>query len=159
MLRSRGCQAGRRGPRDGQAGRCGRGGAVGAAERLPANGDVRPGAVVDRVPRPGPLNEYDTGTISGGQYHGYMHVRNVRSAALADGRFEATLRTADVANKQSSLSGLRIIGYAGSGASELFIGESPSLQATRLKGLNYDTQTEAVKHFMRSWSCAGKEAR
>jgi hypothetical protein len=49
-----------------------------------------------------PLNEYDTGTISGGQYHGYMHVRNVRSAALADGRFEATLRTADVANKQSS---------------------------------------------------------
>ncbi|MBD2863121.1 heparinase II/III domain-containing protein [Paenibacillus oceani] len=92
-----------------------------------------------------PVNEYDTGTISDGQYHGYMHVRNVRSAALEDGRFEATLRTMEGAGARSNL---RISGFAGTGASQLFIGESPSLQATRLKGLNYDTQTEAVKHFM-----------
>jgi hypothetical protein len=92
-----------------------------------------------------PVNEYDTGTISGGQYHGYMHVRNARSAELADGRFEATLRTMDGAAARSNL---RITGFAGTGESELFIGESPSMQATRVRGLSYDTQTEAVKHFM-----------
>ncbi|GAA3405656.1 heparinase II/III family protein [Paenibacillus hodogayensis] len=92
-----------------------------------------------------PTNEYETGTIDGGQYHGYMHVRNVRSAALTDGQFEATLRTADGASKRSNL---HITGFAGTGASEMFIGESPSIQATRLKGLSYDTQTEADKYFM-----------
>ncbi|MDF2649804.1 MAG: Heparinase II/III-like protein [Paenibacillus sp.] len=92
-----------------------------------------------------PNNEYETGSVSDGQYYAYMYVRDVRSASLPDGKYEVTLKTLD---GMTGKAGLKVTGFAGEGDNELFIGKSPSLKATRTLGESYDTQEEAGKYFM-----------
>lgn len=92
-----------------------------------------------------PTTEIDYGDAEG-HYYGYIYVRKVQRAELADGSFTATLATQDDAGKP--LSGAKIIGLGDGVASELFIGESPSMRSTRLEGTSKDINSEAVKYWM-----------
>jgi len=101
-----------------------------------------------------PTKETETGTAEG-HYYGYIHVRDVKTAALGDGRYDVTLETK--LSNGSDGSRAHILGLASSGASsesprtssevetQLFLGTSPSFRATRLNGTKGDTNDEVVK--------------
>lgn len=91
-----------------------------------------------------PTTELDRGDAEG-HYYGYIYVRKVQRAALADGSY--TLDLATTAADGAALAGAKIIGLTGDGGTELFLGESPSLRATRVGGTSQDTNNEAVKHW------------
>lgn len=92
-----------------------------------------------------PAQETDTGGTSDNQYYGYIYVKDVRKADVPDGSYELTMTTKSGAVDKANM---RVFGFAGSGNNQLFIGKSPSLRATRVNGLNFDTNTEAVKYDM-----------
>lgn len=89
-----------------------------------------------------PTTELETGDAEG-EYYGYIYVQDVRKAELTDGRYEATFRAAD---GEPNKTALKVIGYSGDGQSELYVGRSPSLRATRLHGTSRDTNLEAVNY-------------
>lgn len=91
-----------------------------------------------------PTTENDPGDAEG-HYYGYIYVRKVRRAE-PDGAFDLRLTTGD--GDGEPLAGARIIGLFGDGPAELFLGESPSLRATRLEGTGKDTNNEAVKYWL-----------
>lgn len=91
-----------------------------------------------------PVGENDPGSAEG-HYYGYIYVRDVKRAALPDGRFEITLKTSENGQARGNM---KIIGRADPGSNELFIGQSPSLRSTRLYGTSQDINSEAVKHWM-----------
>lgn len=92
-----------------------------------------------------PAQETDTGGTSDNQYYGYIYVKDVRKADVPDGSYELTMTTKSGAVDKANM---RIFGFAGGGNNQLFIGKSPSLRSTRVNGLNFDTNTEAVKYDM-----------
>lgn len=92
-----------------------------------------------------PAQETDTGGTSDNQYYGYIYVKDVRKADVPDGMYELAMTTKSGTVDKANLN---IFGYAGSGNNQLFIGKSPSLRSTRVNGLNFDTNTEAVKYDM-----------
>lgn len=100
-----------------------------------------PGTVVTE-----PVSAADKGDAEG-HYYGYIYVRDVEKAELTSGdSYELTLVTEESGLQTPRL---KITGIADAGAdSELFIGESPSLRATRLYGRSMDTNVEAVKYKM-----------
>lgn len=100
-----------------------------------------PGTVVTE-----PASSTDKGD-AGGNYYGYMYVRNVEKADIAGGdSYELILATEEGGLETPRM---KITGIADTGgASELFIGESPSLRSTRLYGRSMDTNVEAVKYMM-----------
>ena len=91
-----------------------------------------------------PERETEKGSAEG-HYYGYIYVRDVQRAAVADGRWEVTLTTED---EGTSMSRARILGLVEAGENELFVGRSPSMRATRLYGTSMDNNNEAVKYFM-----------
>jgi hypothetical protein len=87
-----------------------------------------------------PTAEQEQGDAEG-EYYGYIYVQDVRRADIPDGSYEVVLRTAGEAN-------LKLTGFAGSGGTELFIGQAPSLRATRLNDKSADNNAEAVRYRM-----------
>ncbi|MBO9596720.1 MAG: heparinase II/III family protein [Cohnella sp.] len=80
-----------------------------------------------------------------GQYAGYIYVKDVKQADIADGKYEVDLATAD--DNAQPMSGMKITGFTGDGASKLFLGTYPSVRASRLDSTK-DTNAEAVKYKM-----------
>src|SRR5699024_589126 len=91
-----------------------------------------------------PETEEDKGSAEG-HYYGYINVRNVKKADIKDEQYELTLNTND---KEEEKSKMQITGLVDSDDYELFLGESPSLRATRLHGKSMDNNDEAVKYSM-----------
>jgi hypothetical protein len=87
-----------------------------------------------------PTAEQEQGDAEG-EYYGYMYVQDVRRADIPDGSYEVVLRTAGGAS-------LKLTGFTGSGGTELFIGQAPSLRATRLNDKSADNNAEAVRYRM-----------
>jgi hypothetical protein len=78
-----------------------------------------------------PENEDEQGS-AGGNYLGYMYVRDVKQTGLPDSRYEALLSTQE---KGVLKAGMKINGFvAEGGGGTLFLGRSPSLRATRVEG-------------------------
>lgn len=92
-----------------------------------------------------PTTENDQGDAEG-HYYGYIYVRKVKRGEVAAGAYGLRLNTVDAAGQ--NLAGARILGLSGDGAAELFLGESPSLRATRTVGTSKDTNNEAVKYWL-----------
>lgn len=92
-----------------------------------------------------PTTELEQGDAEG-HYYGYIYVRQVQRAELGDGSFDLTLAT--TGDEGQELAGARILGLTGEGATELFLGKSPSLRATRVEGKSQDTNEEAVKYLL-----------
>ncbi|GAA3405013.1 heparinase II/III family protein [Paenibacillus hodogayensis] len=92
-----------------------------------------------------PQQETDTGGTSDNQYYAYTYVRNVQTAEVPDGEYELTMTTK---TGNTDKANLHVYGFAGSGDNRMFIGQSPSLRATRMNGLTGDTNTEAVSYTM-----------
>ncbi|WP_144276629.1 hypothetical protein [Parenemella sanctibonifatiensis] len=91
-----------------------------------------------------PETELDYGDAEG-HYYGYIYVRDVQRAALADGAYAVDLTTTLADGAAGA--GARIHGLTG-GESELFLGRSPSLRATRTEGTSKDTNDEAAKYWL-----------
>ncbi|HEY6740563.1 MAG TPA: heparinase II/III family protein [Actinopolymorphaceae bacterium] len=91
-----------------------------------------------------PERETEKGSAEG-HYYGYIYVRDVQRAPVADGRWEVTLATED---EGVALARAKIIGLVEPGDNEIFLGRSPSMRATRLYGTSKDNNNEAVKYFM-----------
>ncbi|MFD0713773.1 heparinase II/III family protein [Paenibacillus sp. GCM10027626] len=90
-----------------------------------------------------PQTELDQGS-AGGEYPGYLYVRDVKKAELTDGSYEATLTTQAGG---AEAAGMKISGFvAEGGSSEMFLGRSPSLRATRVNDI--DTNEQADKYTM-----------
>lgn len=89
-----------------------------------------------------PETENDYGDAEG-HYYGYIYVREVQRAELAEGSYDIALTT-QVDEEEGAR--LNILGRA-SGEAELFLGESPSLRATRLDGRDGDLNSEATKYW------------
>jgi hypothetical protein len=87
-----------------------------------------------------PTGELEQGDAEG-QYYGYSYVQDVRRAEIGSGRYEVTLKTAGEGR-------LKVTGFAGSGTGELFLGNAPSLRATRLHDKSMDNNVEAVRYSM-----------
>lgn len=102
-----------------------------------------PGTVVQE-----PTNYQDFGSAEG-HYPGYMYVRDVKQADL-DGldQYQLTLVTMD--DNSGEQAKLSITGLLEEGENELYLGRSPSMRSTRLKGNNiqYDNDVEADKYDM-----------
>ncbi|MGD7704947.1 heparinase II/III domain-containing protein [Microlunatus sp. Y2014] len=90
-----------------------------------------------------PETENDYGSAEG-HYYGYIYVRDVKKATLADGAYDASLAT--TVDEQPG-SGAHVLGLAGDDT-ELFLGIAPSVRATRLNGTGSDTNDEAVKYWL-----------
>lgn len=90
-----------------------------------------------------PETEIDYGDAEG-HYYGYIYVRDVERADLGDGAYELSLST--TVDDQPG-SGAHVLGLAGT-ETELFLGQSPSVRATRLNGSGSDTNDEAEKYWM-----------
>src|SRR5699024_6686827 len=91
-----------------------------------------------------PESETDPGDAEG-HYYGYIYVRDVHHATLPDdGSLDVTLSTTV---DDEPASGAHVLGLAGPDT-ELFLGRSPSLRATRTGGAAGDTNDEAVKWTM-----------
>jgi hypothetical protein len=91
-----------------------------------------------------PTTELDTGDAQG-HYYGYIYVRDVQRAEVPDGHYALTLATTV---DGAAGSGATITGLVEAESTELFIGQSPSVRATRVSGTAQDTNDEAVKYFM-----------
>lgn len=91
-----------------------------------------------------PEGERDYGSAEG-HYYGYIYVRDVEKAVLTDEKYNLTLVTKDEDEEKAKVN---ITGLVDQGNHELFIGNSPSLRATRLHGKSMDTNIEAVKYMM-----------
>ncbi len=91
-----------------------------------------------------PEIETDKGDAEG-HYYGYIYVRNVKHANVEDGRYKLTLSTEEKGQEKAKLN---IMGLVEPGQNQLFIGESPSLRATRVEGTSKDNNDEAVKYMM-----------
>lgn len=90
-----------------------------------------------------PERETQTGS-AGEHYYGYIYLNDVERAELADGRYEVSLAT--TLDDGSAGAGARILGVVEPGATELFLGVSKSLRATRVYGQSHDTNDEADKY-------------
>jgi hypothetical protein len=115
--------------------------------RFTANVPLEPYA--ERLLPPGtavklPELETQLGTAEG-HYHGYIYIEDVQRAEVPEGQYQVTLVTEENGTEKAKL---RVIGFAGPGENELFIGQSPSMRSTRLNGTNGDINTEAVKYYM-----------
>lgn len=76
-----------------------------------------------------PEDEYGGGS-AGGEYYGYIYVRDVKMASLPGGdRFTVDLKTKEGAADKA---GMRITGLLGDGDHQLFLGSSPSIRNTRV---------------------------
>ncbi|OYN89910.1 heparinase II/III domain-containing protein [Parenemella sanctibonifatiensis] len=91
-----------------------------------------------------PETENDYGDAEG-HYYGYIYVRSVKRAELAEGEYVVDLTTTTEDGQAGA--GARIFGSAG-GSAELFLGISPSMRATRLNGTSADTNDEAEKYWL-----------
>lgn len=89
-----------------------------------------------------PTRETEKGDAEG-HYYGYIFVRNVKRAELPEGRYEITFTTEDEDGPKSRLA---VTGLVESGPNELFVGDAPSMRATRLHGTSHDINDEAVKY-------------
>lgn len=89
-----------------------------------------------------PTRETEKGEAEG-HYYGYIFVRNVKWGELADGRYDVTFSTQDETGPKARL---RVIGLVEAGPNELFVGDSPSMRATRLYGTSKDINDEAIKY-------------
>ncbi|WP_152364650.1 heparinase II/III domain-containing protein [Microlunatus speluncae] len=107
--------------------------------------DYGPYLLPDGVTVTEPTTENDPGDAEG-HYYGYIYVRKVKRGEPGDGAY--TLRLATTADDGAERAGAKIIGLTGDGGSELFLGESPSVRATRLHGTGKDTNNEAVKYWL-----------
>lgn len=76
----------------------------------------------------------------------YTLISNVKSASIKDGQYTLDMRT--MADDGTKLAALKITGFVESGDNTLFIGEAPSLRATRLYGTEKDNNDEADKYYM-----------
>ncbi|WJH34999.1 heparinase II/III family protein [Paenibacillus sp. CC-CFT747] len=74
-----------------------------------------------------PELETDKGS-AGGEYYGYLYVRDVQSAKVEDGRYEVALKTTASGQETGSLF---IHGLTEPGENELFLGRSPDIRSTR----------------------------
>ncbi|MBD2861209.1 heparinase II/III domain-containing protein [Paenibacillus oceani] len=92
-----------------------------------------------------PAQETDTGGTSDNQYYGYIYVRDVQTADVPGGSYKLTMTTS---SGNADLAGMKVFGFAGAGDNRLFIGEAPSLRATRVTGLSADTNAQAVAYTM-----------
>ncbi|WP_010271000.1 heparinase II/III domain-containing protein [Paenibacillus senegalensis] len=92
-----------------------------------------------------PEGEMDRGDAEG-HYYGYIYVRDVEKADVPNGQYELALKTQDA--EGDNLSNLKITGLVEPGQNELFIGESPSLRATRTGSVASDNNIEAVNYFL-----------
>lgn len=90
-----------------------------------------------------PETENDYGDAEG-HYYGYIYVREVQRAELDDGSYAVELNTELGDGEPGSM--LNILGQAGPEA-EFFLGECPSLRATRLNGRESDLNSEATKYW------------
>jgi hypothetical protein len=91
-----------------------------------------------------PASNSDSGSAEG-NYPGYIYVRDVKRAELADDRYELTLVTEESGSPKSKMN---ITGLLEPGANELYLGRSPSLKSARLEGREMDNNDEAVKYTM-----------
>src|SRR5699024_4739817 len=92
-----------------------------------------------------PETETDYGDAEG-HYYGYIYVRDVKQTVLEDERYDLNLVTEDDDGEEKGK--MKITGLVDEGENELFVGESPSLRATRVEGQSMDTNDEAVKYTM-----------
>src|SRR5690606_22760545 len=81
-----------------------------------------------------PETEIDKGSAEG-HYYGYISVRDVKKADIEDGRYDLNLVTEKDGKEMAKM---KITGLVESGQNELFLGESPSVRATRLYGTSMD---------------------
>lgn len=91
-----------------------------------------------------PESERDTGSAEG-HYYGYIYVRDVKKADIADGKYNVTLATEE---DGAEMAKMKITGLVEPGQNELFLGEAFSLRSTRLHGVSMDNNDEAVKYTM-----------
>lgn len=91
-----------------------------------------------------PEIETDKGSAEG-HYYGYIYVRDVKQAENLEDQYNLTLVTEEKGKEKAKMN---IIGLLEPGQNQLFIGESPSLRATRLEGSSKDNNDEAVKYMM-----------
>lgn len=91
-----------------------------------------------------PETENDYGDAEG-HYYGYIYVRDVQRGELTDGTWDLTLTTS--VEDEAAGSSAHVLGLAGEGT-ELFLGQSPSLRATRLHGKGSDTNDEVEKWWL-----------
>lgn len=95
-----------------------------------------------------PVHYGDFGS-AGGEYPGYLYVRDVSRVRLQGERFAVTLETRDGDGTESAR--LNIAGLLDDGPNELYLGRSPSVRTTRLHGGNRqtaDNDAEADKYDM-----------
>ena len=90
-----------------------------------------------------PERENQTGS-AGDHYYGYIYLNDVERAALEDGAYQVSLAT--TLEDGSAGSGARILGVVEPDETELFLGVSKSLRATRVHGQSHDTNDEADKY-------------
>lgn len=90
-----------------------------------------------------PETETDYGDAEG-HYYGYINVRDVEKATVNDGHYDLTLTTQD--DDGQGLANMKITGLVEAGENELFVGESPSVRATRLHGTARDTNDYADQY-------------
>ncbi|MFD0960516.1 CBM96 family carbohydrate-binding protein [Paenibacillus chungangensis] len=91
-----------------------------------------------------PATEYDTGSADG-QYYGYMYLENVKKGDVDNGQYELTLHTEEDGQEKAKL---KITGFVEDGQNELFVGESPSIRATRLNGRSEDLNHRLKEFYM-----------
>lgn len=92
-----------------------------------------------------PRTENDPGH-AGGHYYGYLYMRDVSSAELADGAYSVYLETREDGKPRA---GLNVLGAADpDGEARLFVGKAPSLKGTRLEGLRKDNPEEFAKYWL-----------
>ncbi|RAV13657.1 S-layer homology domain-containing protein [Paenibacillus contaminans] len=89
-----------------------------------------------------PEGETSTGS-AGDEYYGYIYVRDVKQAELADDQYSMTLVTKENGADRSRI---QITGLLEPGQNELFLGRSPSIRNTRVS--NIDTNDRADEFTM-----------